>query len=114
MADMILLASGYQAVEGPTLELDGSVYFSDTFGGGVYRLPVAGDVEVVVPKRKGAGGIVRHAGGGIVISGRDLSHVRDGDTRVLLTREDLPAQAGTRVGGFNDITADRVGRLFAG
>jgi D-xylonolactonase len=114
MADMIMLASGYQAVEGPTLDGDGSLYFSDTFGGGVYRLTVAGDVEVVVPKRKGAGGIVRHADGGIVVSGRDLSHVRDGDTRVLLTREDLVPQEGTRVGGFNDITADRVGRLFAG
>ena len=114
MADMILLASGYQAVEGPTVERDGSLYFSDTYGGGVYRLTPGGEVEVVVAKRKGAGGIVVHADGGIVISGRDLSHVRDGTTRVILTREDLPPQEGTRVGGFNDITADRVGRLFAG
>src|SRR5207248_2866283 len=29
-------------------------------------------------------------------------------------REDVPPVPGTKVGGFNDITADRVGRLFAG
>jgi gluconolactonase len=111
---MIRLASGYQAVEGPTVDRDGGVYFSDTVGGGVYYLRRDGAVEVVVPKRKGAGGIVLHADGGIVVSGRDLSHVRDGSSRVILTREDVPAKPGSRVGGFNDTTADRVGRVFTG
>ncbi|HLY82335.1 MAG TPA: SMP-30/gluconolactonase/LRE family protein [Acidimicrobiales bacterium] len=114
MANLTMVASGYQAVEGPAIDADGNLYFSDTIGGGVYRLRPAGDVEVIVPKRKGAGGITLHAEGGIVISGRDVSHIRDGETRVIITREDAPAREGTTVGGFNDITADRVGRVFAG
>jgi gluconolactonase len=111
---MVMLASGYEAVEAPCVDGDGNLYFSDTIGGGVYLLRVDGRVDVVIPKRKGAGGTVLHADGGIVTSGRDLSHIDGGRTRVLLTRDDVPAVPGTRVGGFNDITADRAGRVFAG
>jgi len=60
----------------------------------------------VVPKRRGVGGLVLHADGGVVISGKDVSHVRDGETRVLLT------VAG--VLGFNDLTTDAAGRVFVG
>jgi sugar lactone lactonase YvrE len=114
MNELTLLASGYQAVEGPVIDRAGDLYFSDTLGGGVYCLRTDGSIETIVAKRKGAGGIVLHADGGIVISGRDLSHIQNGETRIIIAREDVPPIAGTRVGGFNDITADRVGRIFAG
>ena len=94
--DMELLASGYGAVEGPCLDPDGNLYFSDTVDGGVFRLRTDGSVEVVVPKRKGAGGIVLHADGGIVISGRDLSHVVDGESRVIDAAPDTPLLYVTR------------------
>src|SRR4051812_47077444 len=107
---MVMLASGYEAVEAPCVDGGGNLYFSDTIGGGVSLLGVDGRVEVVGPKRRGAGGRGLHAAGGIAPSGRDLPHIDGGRTRVLLPRDDVRGVPGTRVGGFNDITADRAGR----
>jgi xylono-1,5-lactonase len=100
------LASGYGLIEGPTVDASGNLYFSDVLGGGVYRRDHDGEIETVVPKRRGVGGIVLHADGGIVVSGRDIVHVRDGESRTLLT-VDGPL-------GWNDICADRAGRVYAG
>jgi xylono-1,5-lactonase len=100
------LASGYGLVEGPTVDAVGGLYFSDVLGGGVYRLAPDGEVETVVPKRRGVGGIALHADGGLVLSGRDLVHVRDGETRVLYAIDGLP--------GWNDLCTDRSGRVYAG
>jgi gluconolactonase len=72
------LASGYGLVEGPTWAPDGSLYYSDVLGGGVYRRDPSGAIETVIPKRRGVGGIALHAEGGLVVGGRDLVHVRDG------------------------------------
>ncbi len=108
------MASGFRTIEGPTIDAAGDLYFSDVRGGGVYRLTTEGHVDVIVPKRKGVGGICLHSQGGIVVSGRDLSHVNDGASRVIFTREDVEPIDGLTVGGFNDIGADPAGRLFAG
>ena len=100
------LAFGYGLIEGPRVAPDGSLYFSDVHNGGVRRLHPDGSIEVVVPKRRGVGGISLHADGGLVISGRNICHVRDGETRILYERDD--------VGGFNDLFADAQGRVYAG
>jgi gluconolactonase len=100
------LTSGYGLVEGPTYAPDGSLYFSDVLGGGIYRLATDGDVETIVPKRKGVGGLALHRDGGIVCSGRDIIHVVQGETRMLLSIEGLP--------GWNDICTDAGGRVYAG
>ena len=100
------LASGYGLVEGPTVDGDGNLYFSDVLGGGVYRRDPDGEITTVVPKRRGVGGITLHADGGIVVSGRDIVHVRDGENRTLFKGDGVP--------GWNDICADSVGRIYAG
>lgn len=101
------LASGYGLVEGPTVDAAGNLYFSDVLGGGVYRLaPDDRDVATVVPKRRGVGGIALHADGGLVLSGRDIVHVREGETRHLFRIEGLP--------GWNDLCTDASGRVYAG
>jgi gluconolactonase len=69
-------------------------------------LSTGGSIEVVIPKRRGVGGIALHADGGIVVSGKNISHVRDGETRVLYERDD--------VGGFNDLFTDDRGRIYVG
>jgi sugar lactone lactonase YvrE len=74
--------------------------------GGVYRRDGDGEITTVVPKRRGVGGIVLHADGGVVVSGRDIVHVRDSENRTLLAVEGLP--------GWNDICADSTGRVYAG
>jgi gluconolactonase len=101
-----VLASGYALVEAPTLDTDGSLLFSDVLGGGVFRLVSDGRVETVVPKRRGVGGIALHADGGVVCSGRDVIHVRDGATRTVLHVDGVL--------GWNDMGTDRAGRLLAG
>jgi sugar lactone lactonase YvrE len=74
--------------------------------GGVYRAAPDGTVETIVEKRRGVGGLVLHADGGVVASGRDLIHVRGGETRPLLALEGVT--------GFNDLHTDPGGRVLAG
>ncbi len=102
-----ILASGYGLIEGPRADAAGGLHWSDVTRGGVYRRAPDGRVETVIPKRRGVGGIALHAQGGIVVSGRDVCHVRDGETRVLLERPE-------GVGGFNDLFTDAAGRVYVG
>lgn len=104
---MELLASGYGLLEGPRADAEGNLWFSDVPNGGVFRRAVDGTITTVVPKRKTVGGIAFHAGGGIVISGRDICHVRDGVSRILFERPE-------KVGGFNDLFCDAAGRVYTG
>jgi sugar lactone lactonase YvrE len=102
-----VLADGLGLVEGPRWdERDGSIWFSDALGGGVYRRTEAGKVETIDALRRGVGGLVLHDDGGVVASGRRLAHLRDGGARELLS------VAG--VTGFNDIQADAAGGVLAG
>jgi sugar lactone lactonase YvrE len=100
------LAQGFGLLEAPCAAGDGSVCFSDVLGGGVYRWSPGGAVETVIPKRRGVGGMCLHADGGLVVSGRDLVHVRDGESRALLELEGVT--------GFNDLTAAPDGSLYVG
>jgi sugar lactone lactonase YvrE len=101
-----LWAWGYGLIEGPRAAPDGSLYFSDVHKGGVYRRRPDGEIEVAVPKRRGVGGIALHADGGLVVSGRNVCHARDGVNRILYERDD--------VGGFNDLFTDVAGRVYVG
>ena len=102
-----VLASGYQLVEAPRADGNGGVYFTDVLGGGVHRWSADG-IDVVVPKRRGVGGLAPHTDGGIVVSGRDVTHVApDGTNRLLFAAPD-------GVTGFNDICATATGTLLCG
>lgn len=103
---MELLVSGYGLIEGPRVDQLGNLYFSDARDGGVFVRRPDGQIETVVPRRRGVGGIALHADGGLVISGRNICHVKDGETRVLFEREDIP--------GFNDLYTDALGRVYTG
>lgn len=99
------LASGFGLLEGPAVDGAGGLYFSDVLQGGVYRWSPAG-VDEVLPKRRGIGGIVLHEDGGLVVTGRDVTHFRDGDTRVLLDVDGVM--------GFNDLGAAPDGSVYVG
>lgn len=101
-----MLTWGFGLIEGPRPDPEGGLYFSDVTRGGVHRLDPDGSVTVAVPKRRGVGGIALHADGGLVLSGRNVCHVRDGVTRILFELPD--------VGGFNDLYADEAGRVYVG
>ncbi len=100
------LCFGYGLIEGPREDTAGSLHFSDVTNGGVYRRAPDGAITTVVPRRRGVGGIALHADGGLVISGRNVCHVKDGATRVLLSRDDSL--------GFNDLFTDAAGRVLVG
>ena len=103
-ADLEVLAFGYGLIEGPRVDVDDNLYFSDVPNGGVYRRASSGEITVAVPKRRGVGGIALHADGGIVVGGRNVCHVVDGETRVVF---DIEA-------GFNDLMTDAEGRVVVG
>jgi D-xylonolactonase len=105
--DWDVVAHGYGLAEAPTIDTDGSLVFSDVLGGGVYRVDGGGTVTTVVPKRRGVGGIAIHADGGIVCTGRDVIHVREGhEQRTVLSVDG--------VAGWNDLCTDTAGRIYAG
>jgi sugar lactone lactonase YvrE len=99
------LASGFSLLEGPTINREGDVYFSDVIRGGVYRWSPDG-VEQVVPKRRGVGGIVLHEDGGVIVTGRDVLHVKDGQSRTLLALDGVT--------GFNDLATAPDGSVYVG
>src|SRR6185369_9388962 len=91
MPALELVTSGYRTVEGLTVDTDHSLYFTDINNGGVRRIDPQGAVELVVPKRKGVGGTALHADGGVVVAGRDISHIKDGRTRIIFGPEHYAA-----------------------
>jgi sugar lactone lactonase YvrE len=109
-----LVASGFDALEGPTVDDAGNLFVSEVKRGGVLRISPNGSTEVLVPERVGIGGICLHDDGGLVVSGPDLAHVQDNGSRVLLGLAEVPTKPGTEAIGFNDIHADHLGRVLAG
>jgi len=107
---MIEVATGYGLVEAPVWDSEKGLYFSDVLNGGVYLLDRNDKVSNVIPKRRGVGGMVLHARGGLVIGGKNIAWVdTTGETRVLLSPEVIPGAI-----GFNDFTADASGRIYVG
>jgi gluconolactonase len=100
------LASGFNFTEAPVALPDGGVAFSDVLGGGVHRWSPDGSVEVLLERRRGIGGMAPAANGGLVVSGRDLVRLHDGDTTTLLEVEGAT--------GFNDLGTDSHGRVYVG
>jgi gluconolactonase len=127
------IASGYQLAEAPLATDDGGVIFSDILGGGVRRWwPGTDEITIVVPRRRGVGGIVRHADGGLVVSGRDVSHIgidlsappsaaaaaEGGGGGGGEARADRPATrtlfGAEGIAGINDLTVDPDGHVIVG
>jgi D-xylonolactonase len=105
------VATGYGLIEGPVWEPAHGLYFSDVLNGGVHLLDRKGTISLVVPKRRGIGGMALHASGGLVVGGRDIAWVSlsNSGRRSLLSLESIPGAT-----GFNDLTTDQAGRLYVG
>jgi len=105
MSELELLTSGWGLIEAPRVDENDNLYFSDVPNGGVRRRSPDGDITVVIPKRRGVGGMAFHADGGLVVSGRNIQHVVDGESRVVFA---------PGVPGFNDLHTDDSGRVYVG
>ncbi|MFT4565041.1 MAG: D-xylonolactonase [Gammaproteobacteria bacterium] len=106
-----LICDGYGLIEGPVWADDQGLYFSDVIFGGVFCLAPSGSVGTVFEHRRGIGGMALHEAGGLIVSGRNLGYKAfDGETSLTVFDND-PDNG--RV-GFNDLTTDTAGRIYAG
>ena len=105
------VATGYGLVEAPVWDPAKGLYFSDVLNGGVYLLDAKDKVSLVVPKRRGVGGMALHEAGGLIMGGRDIAFfpLSDAPAKVWLKTADIPGST-----GFNDLTTDRAGRVYVG
>jgi len=102
------LVGGHVLVAAPREDGQGGVLFADVVAGGVWRWGGGRRATAVLERRRGIGGLVSHAKGGIVVTGRDVTVVGGrGEDRELL---------GLRGGmkGFNDVTTTDDGELLVG
>lgn len=105
------LIEGYGLIEGPLWDQARGLVFSDVIFGGVFALSESGEVSQIFAHRKGIGGMVAHEADGLVVSGRNIAFksFHGGDTLVLLDRNEAEGNL-----GYNDITTDAAGRIYAG
>ena len=102
-----VLERPHALLEGPRFGPGGELVYSYVIAGGVWACSPDGAVRELLPKRRGVGGILAHAGGGWVLSGRTVLHLLpDGTQRQLLVDE--------TVRGYNDLCATPAGELLAG
>jgi len=104
------IATGFRFCEAPRVEEDGTVWFSDLTGGGLYNIR-DGIVRTRLADRIWIGGLTLDQGGACVCSGKGglLLVGADGRARPLLTEI-----GGEPIIAVNDIEADEQGGLFGG
>src|SRR5258708_31597615 len=110
--EFVVVADGFQFVEAPRVDEEGTVYFSDLRGGGYYRRKSGRAIETVLRDRLWIGGAVLDEGGSIICSGKGgLIRVNpdSGAATPILTELD-----GVPIIAINDIEADGSGGLFGG
>ena len=102
-----VLERPHSLLEGPRIAPGGALIYSDVIQGGLWCCRVDGTIEELLPRRRGIGGVVAHADGGWVISGRSILHIGpDGAQRELLSDPEVP--------GYNDLGATPSGELLVG
>lgn len=105
------LCEGYGLIEGPLWVSGKGLLFSDVLSGGVYCVDDDGNVSNIFEHRRGIGGMSLHEAGGLVVSGRNISY-KPFDGGATITIMDRDEENG--LVGFNDITTDSAGRVYAG
>jgi sugar lactone lactonase YvrE len=104
---MAVLERPHSLLEGPRIDPTGDLVFSDVIAGGVFSCSPDGTVSELLARRRGVGGIVPHADGGWVLSGRTVIHLgADGSQRELLSDPEAP--------GYNDLGSTPAGELLVG
>ncbi|MFZ0660208.1 MAG: SMP-30/gluconolactonase/LRE family protein [Candidatus Binataceae bacterium] len=108
---MDTLASGFGLLEAPRADAQDRLYFSDVPNGGVYRRNPDGKIDTVIPKRRGVGGMMFNAGGGLVTTGRGLILF---DETTGKSRDLFAEWEGKPLMGLNDLTTDDQGSVYTG
>jgi gluconolactonase len=108
---MEIIASGFGLLEGPVWDPARGLLVADAEKGGVHLVGRDGRVSIVVEHRRGIGGMARHADGGLVVSGRNIAYKGPAQAATVVLLGNDPAND---IVGFNDLTTDVAGRIYAG
>jgi gluconolactonase len=104
---MAVLERHHTLLEGPRIGPAGELVYSDVIAGGLYTCSPENEITELLAGRRGIGGVVPHADGGWVLSGRSVIHLSPGgEQRELLSDPELP--------GYNDLFSTHDGELLAG
>jgi xylono-1,5-lactonase len=108
-----LIASGFGLLEGPVWHPTLGLLVADVEHGGVRAYTKGKTPEVMVPHRRGIGGMALHADGGLIVGGKSIAYKRlapeAAPTIVLIDNAVVPD-----IAGYNDLTTDAAGRIYAG
>ncbi|ODU07412.1 MAG: hypothetical protein ABS81_01260 [Pseudonocardia sp. SCN 72-86] len=103
-------------LEGPRYDSRWGLIYADAAHGGVHSLAENGTGHVLIPHRRGIGGLVLHEQDGAVITGRNVAYkpftpgrTEPAPTEVLLDKDPKAHRV-----GFNDLTTDLAGRVYVG
>jgi xylono-1,5-lactonase len=111
-ASFEVIAGGFQFVEAPRVDDDGTVYFSDLTGGGYYRCRPGRAAESVLPDRMWIGGAVLDHDGSILLGGK--GGVVRVDPQTGSSKPVLSEVGGVPIIAVNDMEADSRGGIFGG
>jgi gluconolactonase len=105
------LHTGFKFTEGPAVDADGNVYFTDIPEEKIYRIDTAGKLSVFREKSNHANGLMVNARGEVVaceMDGQVAALSPDGkDRRVIAGQHD-----GKRFNAPNDLVLDRSGGVY--
>jgi sugar lactone lactonase YvrE len=103
------IGDGFSLAEAPVVTADDVLLVSDVLGGGVRRFAARGrELDPLLDRRRGIGGMAQLPDGSVVVSGRDLSVA---DSHGTLTVVAEVVDGGT---GYNDLTTTVDGTIVAG
>lgn len=109
-----LISSGHGLLEGPVFDPDlGGLIVADADVGGVWSFPSSGPAKLIVPHRRGIGGMAVHSNGGLVVSGRNVA-LKPVTMETVPAIELLGNAPIAGVIGFNDLVTDPAGRIYVG
>ena len=107
-----LLAEGYILIEGPRVDANNTLWYTDVRIGGIFCRSPSGEIKHYIKEREWIGGLAFNADGRIVASGHGgliLFEPRTEKQEVLLDKVEGVANL-----AFNDIQPDGEGGLYAG
>lgn len=114
MSSLKTLSSGHGLLEGPIWSAELGLIVADAIVGGVQAYKPGEEAVLVVPHRRGIGGMALHENGAVIIGGRNLAVKRpawEGDDSTTILLENDPAND---IVGYNDLAVDAVGRIYIG
>lgn len=106
-----MLATGWGLIQGPRVDDQNRLYFSDNLFGGVFRRNPGGTVDTLLPERKNVGGIAFNEDGRLIVSGPSISLWDEHTGRM---RNLVDGYEDKKLGVFNDLTVDDYGSVWSG